>query len=70
MLLLIISWYIPFFESDISLNKDGSILIEENITVNFDDGYYHGIYRDMPLELKGRVGNYALGFAVKGSCRW
>lgn len=65
MLLLIISWYIPFFESDISLSKDGSLLIEENITVNFDDGYYHGIYRDIPLELKGRVGNYALGFAVK-----
>jgi len=65
MILLIISWYIPFFESDISLFKDGSLLIEENITVNFDDGYYHGIYRDIPLELRGRVGNYSLGFTVK-----
>lgn len=64
MLFIFLGWYIYFFNSDIFLNKDGSLRIEENITVNFDDGYYHGIYREIPLELKGNIGNYSLGFRV------
>lgn len=65
MLLLIFAWYIPLFNSEIYLNEDGSLKIVENITVDFNDGYYHGIYRDIPLELRGRVGNYSLGFNVE-----
>lgn len=64
MIYIILGWYISVFNSDIFLNKDGSLRIEENITVNFDDGYYHGIYREIPLELKGNLGNYSLGFRV------
>ncbi|MEJ2568026.1 MAG: DUF2207 domain-containing protein, partial [candidate division WOR-3 bacterium] len=47
------------------LNQNGSLDIKEKITVNFDGGYHHGIYRDIPLELRGMAGNYSLGFAVQ-----
>jgi uncharacterized membrane protein len=64
MLFLVLSLYIQLFDSEIKLNEDGSLDIKEEITVNFDGGYYHGIYRDIPLELKGTIGNYPLGFEV------
>ncbi len=64
MLFLLFSLYIPLFDSEIKLNENGSLDIKEEITVNFDGGYYHGIYRDIPLELKGTIGNYSLGFEV------
>jgi hypothetical protein len=57
MLFLLFSLYIPLFDSEIKLNENGSLDIKEEITVNFDGGYYHGIYRDIPLELKGTIGN-------------
>jgi uncharacterized membrane protein YgcG len=64
MLFLLLSLYIQLFDSEIKLNEDGSLDIKEEITVNFDGGYYHGIYRDIPLELRGTIGNYSLGFEV------
>ncbi len=64
MLLLFLSLYIQLFDSEIKLNQDGSLNVKEEITVNFDGGYHHGIYRDIPLELKGTIGNYSLGFKV------
>ncbi len=65
MLFLLLSLYIQLFDSEIKLNYDGSLDIKEVITVNFDGGYHHGIYRDIPLELKGIAGNFSLGFKVK-----
>ncbi len=64
MVLLFLSLYIQLFDSEIKLNEDGSLNIKEKITVNYDGGYHHGIYRDIPLELKGTIGNYSLGFKV------
>ena len=64
MVLLLLSLYIQLFESEVKLNYDGSVDIKEEITVNFDGGYYHGIYRDIPIELKGIAGNFSLGFNV------
>lgn len=64
MVLLFLSLYIQVFDSEIKLNYDGSLDVKEVITVNFDGGYHHGIYRDIPLELKGTIGNYLLGFKV------
>ncbi len=65
MVLLLLSLYIQLFDSEIKLNNDGSLDIKEIITVNFDGGYHHGIYRDIPLELRGMAGNYSLGFTVQ-----
>jgi len=64
MILLLLSLYIQLFDSEIQLNYNGSLDIKEEITVNFDGGYHHGIYRDIPLELRGKTGNYSLGFKV------
>ena len=64
MVFLLLSLYIQLFDSEIALNRDGSVDIREEITVNFDGGYHHGIYRDIPLELRGGSGNYSLGFKV------
>jgi len=64
MILIILSLYIQLFDSEIKLNYDGSLDIKEEITVNYDGGYHHGIYRDIPLELRGKTGNYSLGFKV------
>ncbi len=65
MVLLFLSLYIQLFDSEIKLNDNGSLDIKESITVNFDGGYHHGIYRDIPLELRGMAGNYSLGFEVQ-----
>lgn len=64
MILLLLSLYIQLFDSEIELNKNGSLEIKEKITVNFDGGYHHGIFRDIPLELRNRMGNFSLGFKV------
>ena len=64
MVLLFLSLYIQVFDSEIKLYQDGSLDIREKITVNYDGGYHHGIYRDIPLELKGISGNFSLGFKV------
>lgn len=36
------------FDVDITINKDGSFLVKENIVYNFGLNYKHGIYRDIP----------------------
>ncbi len=64
MIFLLLSLYIQLFDSEINLNSNGSLNIKEEITVNFDGGYHHGIYRDIPLELSSKTGNFSLGFKV------
>jgi hypothetical protein len=64
MLFLLLSLYIQLFDSEVKLDYDGSVDIKEDITVNYDGGYHHGIYRDIPLELKGIAGNFSLGFNI------
>jgi len=65
MILIFLSLYIQLFDSEINLNSNGSLNIKEEITVNFDGGYHHGIYRDIPLELSSKTGNFSLGFKVE-----
>jgi len=65
MIFLLLSLYIQLFDSEINLNSNGSLNIKEEITVNFDGGYHHGIYRDIPLELSSKTGNFSLGFKVE-----
>ncbi len=65
MIFLLLSLYIQLFDSKINLNSNGSLNIKEEITVNFDGGYHHGIYRDIPLELSSKTGNFSLGFKVE-----
>ncbi|NDK09182.1 DUF2207 domain-containing protein [Candidatus Gracilibacteria bacterium] len=39
---------IKSFQSDIKINKDGTIDVKETITYDFGDLYRHGIYRNIP----------------------
>ncbi|RKZ20748.1 hypothetical protein DRQ23_08570, partial [bacterium] len=48
MLLFLLGWHIALFKSTIDLHQDGSLQITEEIVVDFDGGYFHGIYRDIP----------------------
>jgi uncharacterized membrane protein YgcG len=55
------------FSSDIKVNQDASILVNENITV-YANGQTikHGIYRDFPTTYKDKFGNkYIVEFNVK-----
>mgnify|MGYP002620756741 FL=1 len=40
---------IPEFETEITVNKDGSFLVEELITYDFSNNQRHGIFRHIPL---------------------
>lgn len=51
---------IESFITNIALNRDGSIIVEENILYDFGAEERHGIYRDIPVTYKARGGNYQL----------
>ena len=54
------------FETEMSVQKDGTAAVTERIAVVFE-GEYHGIYRDIPLEYPGPHGtNYTLFLNVTG----
>lgn len=48
------------FDVDISILKDGSLRVEENIEYQFIDVYRHGIYRKIPYKYKKGKNNYNL----------
>jgi len=55
----IIDWYIKNFETDITVNKDSSLLITENITADCGDlPNKHGIFRVLPTEVRTDSGIY------------
>jgi len=54
------------FHSDIYINKDGTVYVEENINYDFQHAYRHGIYRDIPYEYKLDYKNYNLKIDVDG----
>ncbi|MCD6400279.1 DUF2207 domain-containing protein, partial [candidate division WOR-3 bacterium] len=64
IILLLFSWHIKDFNSLMNLHKDGSLTITENITVDFRQERHHGIFRDIPIDLGGRFGNFELGFRI------
>src|SRR5580658_9760464 len=49
------SWRISNFQDTITLNPDGSALVNETITLNFV-GEWHGIHRTIPIEYPGADG--------------
>jgi uncharacterized membrane protein YgcG len=54
------SWRVSDFQDTITVNPDGSALVNETITLNFD-GEFHGIHRTIPIEYPGPNGtNYRL----------
>jgi len=54
------SWRISNFQDTITVNPDGSALVNETITLAFD-GEWHGIHRIIPIEYPGPNGtNYQL----------
>ena len=58
------SWRVSNFQDTITVNPDGSALINETITLNFV-GEWHGIHRTIPIEYPGPNGtNYQLFVAV------
>jgi hypothetical protein len=54
------SWRVSNLQDTITVNKDGSALVNETITLNFV-GEWHGIHRTIPIEYPGPNGaNYEL----------
>ena len=57
--------YISNFSSKINIEKDGSLIVTEDIAViTNQDKILHGIYRDFPTMYKGVFGNSYKGFTV------
>src|ERR1700689_5400282 len=46
------SWRVSNFQDNITVNPDGSALVNETITLNFD-GIFHGINRTIPIQYPG-----------------
>jgi hypothetical protein len=54
------SWRVSDFQDTITVNPDGSALVNETITLKFV-GEWHGIHRNIPIEYPGPDGtNYRL----------
>jgi len=59
------NWRIADFKDTISINRDGSALVSEKITLIFV-GQWHGIHRTIPIEYPGPHGtNFTLYLDVK-----
>jgi len=54
------------FQSEITVNVDGSLIVQETITVNaLGQEINRGIYRDFPTSYKDNLGNkYKVGFEI------
>src|ERR1700752_2498976 len=54
------AWRITDFQDSITVNTNGSALVNERITLAFE-GEFHGIHRTIPIEYPGPNGtNYEL----------
>ena len=59
------SWRVADFHTDITVERDGSALVTERISLVFV-GEWHGIYRKIPIEYPGPSGsNYELFLEVR-----
>jgi uncharacterized membrane protein YgcG len=60
------SWRVADFNDKITVQEDGSAIVHERITLEFD-GEWHGIHRFIPVEYPGARGtNYTLFLNVTG----
>ena len=50
-------WVVDQFDSQIIVHKDSSVSVEETITVDFADVQKHGIFRNIPVNYRDRLGN-------------
>ena len=58
------SWRVADFQDNITVEQDGSAVVTERITLNFE-GEWHGIHRTIPIEYPGPNGtNYELFLKV------
>ncbi len=57
-------WTIDSFTSEITLGKDSTLTVNEDITVDFQSEAKHGIYRDIPVRYKRGAVNYNLRLKV------
>ena len=58
------SWRVADFQDSITVEQDGSAVVIERITLNFE-GEWHGIHRTIPIEYPGPNGtNYELFLKV------
>ena len=58
------SWRVTDFQDNIAVEKDGSAVVTERITLAFE-GEWHGIHRTIPIQYPGPTGtNYELYLSV------
>lgn len=50
-------WEITHFHADITIHEDGSLLVQEQISVDFGELQKHGIFRFIPVVYKTQMGN-------------
>ena len=53
------------FQSEIYIQKDGTILVEENIEYDFGSALRHGIYRDIPYRYSSGLSKYSVRLDVE-----
>lgn len=51
------AWIITHFHSDVAIQQDGKVRIEETIDVDFKNLEKHGIYRDLPVVYEDEGGS-------------
>src|SRR5208337_5020889 len=60
------SWRVTDFNDTISVESDGSAVVQERITLSFE-GEWHGIHRFIPVEYPGPRGtNFTLFLSITG----
>ena len=60
LVLLIFGWYISNFSTKAILYKNGELQVTEDITVDFDSEWHHGIFRVIPTTFRGHSIHFKL----------
>lgn len=58
------AWIIKDFTSQILIDQNSTLTVEEKITVDFQSEYHHGIYREIPVKYQRAGANYNLRLRV------
>lgn len=56
---------IKSFSSDLTLTQDGTLDVEEEIVMDFQDAYRHGIFRNIPVTYRRGAGVYSINLKLK-----
>jgi len=60
-------WAITRFDSDINVQADGIVHIQETIVADFSETEKHGIYREIPIKYDTEEGKVRVDFSFKGA---